>query len=404
MKKVVFIGGVFAKENEGEIIANAKKPVEYSANVFQKKMIVGFRAVESDALSFRVLSAPFIGSFPNACKKFTFKGFQDPQNEYEYVHFNNLWGYRNVSRTKALKKALKAYVKDTAEEKTLIVYSPHTPFLEAAVWAKKKDPKIKICLVVPDLPQYMNLSAKKSLLYRVAKSFDIKKFNKLNRQVDSYVLLTEAMKDSIDTHGQPCRIVEGIVTDEELANGKTLRAQAQKDSAVKTIVYTGKVYEKFGAKGLVDAFRMLPEENYRLVICGDGDAAEYVKGAASEDTRIQFLGQVPAATAKEWTFKADVLVNPRRNDEAYTKYSFPSKNIEYLLSGNPVVAYKLDGMPDVYGEMMRLILDDDKRGLTEAFAEEIRLALSEPYTNAQFEEYAKERLSAKHIAEDILKD
>lgn len=404
MKKVVFIGGVFAKENEGEIIANAKKPVEYSANVFQKKMIAGFRAVESDTLSFRVLSAPFIGSFPNACKKFTFKGFQDPQNEYDYVHFNNLWGYRNISRAKALKKALKAYVKDMAEEKTLIVYSPHTPFLEAAVWAKKKDPKIKICLVVPDLPQYMNLSAKKSLLYRVAKSFDIKKFNKLNRQVDSYVLLTEAMKDSIDTHGQPCRIVEGIVTDEELANGKTLRAQAQKDSSVKTIVYTGKVYEKFGAKGLVDAFRMLTEENYRLVICGDGDAAEYVKGAASEDTRIQFLGQVPAATAKEWTFKADVLVNPRRNDEAYTKYSFPSKNIEYLLSGNPVVAYKLDGMPDVYGEMMRLILDDDKRGLTEAFAEEIRLALSEPYTNAQFEEYAKERLSAKHIAEDILKE
>ena len=404
MKKVVFIGGVFAKENEGEIIANAKKPVEYSANVFQKKMIAGFRAVESDTLSFRVLSAPFIGSFPNACKKFTFKGFQDPQNEYDYVHFNNLWGYRNISRAKALKKALKAYVKDMAEEKTLIVYSPHTPFLEAAVWAKKKDPKIKICLVVPDLPQYMNLSAKKSLLYRVAKSFDIKKFNKLNRQVDSYVLLTEAMKDSIDTHGKPCRIVEGIVTDEELANGKTLRAQAQKDSSVKTIVYTGKVYEKFGAKGLVDAFRMLTEENYRLVICGDGDAAEYVKGAASEDTRIQFLGQVPAATAKEWTFKADVLVNPRRNDEAYTKYSFPSKNIEYLLSGNPVVAYKLDGMPDVYGEMMRLILDDDKRGLTEAFAEEIRLALSEPYTNAQFEEYAKERLSAKHIAEDILKE
>ena len=404
MKKVVFIGGVFAKENEGEILANAKKPVEYSANVFQKKMIAGFRALESDSLSFRVLSAPFIGSFPNACKKFSFKGFQEKQSEYDYVNFNNLWGYRNVSRTRALKKALKSYVKDGADEKTLIVYSPHTPFLEAAVWAKKKDPKIKICLVVPDLPQYMNLSAKKSLLYRVAKSFDIKKFNKLNRQVDSYVLLTEGMKESIDTHGKPCRIVEGIVTEDELANGATLRAQAVKDESVKTVVYTGKVYERFGSKGLIDAFRMLTEENYRLVICGDGDGAEYVKAAAKEDSRICFLGQVPAATAKEWTFKADVLVNPRRNDEEYTKYSFPSKNIEYLLSGNPVVAYKLDGMPDVYKDMMRLIVENDGRGLTEAFAEEIRLALTNDYSNAKFVEYAKARLSAKNIAEDILKE
>lgn len=402
MKKVIFIGGVFAKENEAEILANAKKPVEYSANVFQKKMIDGFRALPAEEVDFRVLSAPFIGSFPNACKKFAFKGFQEPQNEYDYVKFNNLWGYRNISRTKALKKGLKGYVKDGAEEKTLIVYSPHTPFLEAAVWAKKKDPKIKICLVVPDLPQYMNLSAKKSLLYRVAKSFDIRKFNKLNRNVDSYVLLTEAMKDSIDTHGKPCRIVEGIVTEEELANGKALRAEAVKDESVKTVVYTGKVYERFGSKGLVDAFRMLSEENYRLVICGDGDGAEYVKAAAKEDPRILFLGQVPAATAKEWTLKADVLVNPRRNDEAYTKYSFPSKNIEYLLSGNPVVAYKLDGMPAVYGEMMRLICEDDPRGLTEAFAEEIERALTEPYANGIFEEYAKENLSAKRIAADIL--
>ena len=192
------------------------------------------------------------------------------------------------------------------------------------------------------------------------------------------------------------------MTEEELANGKSLIAQAQKDPTVKTVVYTGKLYERFGAKGLVDSFLMLQNPQYRLVICGDGDAAEYVKSAAEKDPRIQWLGQVSAAKAKEWTFKADVLVNPRRNDEEYTKYSFPSKNIEYLLSGNPVVAYRLDGMPKAYGDMMRLVSDGDARGLTEAFAEEIELALSKPYSNAAFETYAKEHLSAKQIALDIL--
>ena len=38
-------------------------------------------------------------------------------------------------------------------------------------------------------------------------------------------------------------------------------------------------------------------------------------------------------------------VNPRQNNEEFTKYSFPSKTMEYLASGVPVVAYKLDGIP-----------------------------------------------------------
>ncbi len=41
--KILFIGGVFAKENENEIIQNTKTYVEYSANIFQEKLIKGFR-------------------------------------------------------------------------------------------------------------------------------------------------------------------------------------------------------------------------------------------------------------------------------------------------------------------------------------------------------------------------
>ena len=33
--KVLFIGGVFAKENEAEIIELSRRPVEFSANTFQ---------------------------------------------------------------------------------------------------------------------------------------------------------------------------------------------------------------------------------------------------------------------------------------------------------------------------------------------------------------------------------
>ena len=36
----------------------------------------------------------------------------------------------------------------------------------------------------------------------------------------------------------------------------------------------------------------------------------------------------------------------------YTKYSFPSKTMEYLLSGIPTVMYKLEGIPDEYNAFL----------------------------------------------------
>ena len=56
--------------------------------------------------------------------------------------------------------------------------------------------------------------------------------------------------------------------------------------------------------------------------------------------------------AKIYIKNAAVLVNPRQNNEEYTKYSFPSKNIDYLMSGNPVVSYRLDGIPNIYEKFL----------------------------------------------------
>ncbi len=87
-----------------------------------------------------------------------------------------------------------------------------------------------------------------------------------------------------------------------------------------------------------------------LVICGKGETENKIKEYTEIDKRIHFLGQVKNEEVLEIQRNALVLVNPRQNIGEYTKYSFPSKNMEYLLSGNPVIAYKLDGIPDEYDE------------------------------------------------------
>lgn len=354
--RILFLGSVFATENEEEVLENSKVAVEYSANNFQKKMIEGFKAVAED---FFVLSAPGIASFPNGYRKMRFKGFSVSQNEYEYVNFNNIWGIRNYSRAKHLKRALKPFVAATEKEKLIVVYSAHTPFLQAAAYAKRKDPMIKICLVVPDLPQYMNLSTKQSLLYRLGKKYDISKFNKLLPIVDSFMFLTEEMNKKLNSLDKPYIVVEGIVNEDELSVESNKSAKNEK-----YIVYAGKLYERFGINNLVRAFERIQEKNYRLILCGAGDSEEFIKAEAQKDKRICFMGQITVDEAKQWVSKADVLVNPRPNNEEYTKYSFPSKNIEYLATGKPVVAYMLDGMSGVYKDLMYVPQDNSIDSLT----------------------------------------
>ena len=350
--KILFLCGFFAKENEEEVLQQARGRIEYSANIFQEKLIHGLQELSVD---YNVISAPFIGSYPNSSSWSTFKGFEILQDQCTYVGFNNIWGIRNLSRAKALKRAIKSFIEADIDRKLIIVYSVHTPFLEAAVYAKKRDPNIKICLIVPDLPEYMNLNQKVSLIYKIGKKYDIGKFYKLNEFVDSYMLLTELMREKVSVRDKPYIVVEGIIDSDIFSKTEQLKHRIKKDKNLKYIVYAGGMNQKYGIRELIESFQALPEKNYRLVLCGRGDLDQYVSEKAKKDSRILALGQIAADSARDWMLKADVLVNPRENNEDYTKYSFPSKNIEYLTTGNPVVAYMLSGMPKIYKDFIYTI-------------------------------------------------
>ena len=114
---------------------------------------------------------------------------------------------------------------------------------------------------------------------------------------------------------------------------------------------------------LLEAFGKIENENLKLVICGFGEAEEIIKEKEKQDSRIVFLGRVDRTDVLALQKNAAVLVNPRQNNEEFTKYSFPSKNLEYLSSGVPLVAYKLDGIPDEYDDFIIYPVDDTEISL-----------------------------------------
>ncbi|WP_053983014.1 glycosyltransferase [Niameybacter massiliensis] len=372
--KVLFLGGVFNENIEKEILKKSKGIIHYAANKLQWNLIDGLLQIND--LELEILSAPFIGAFPKDFSEIKFRGekgiYKDKVNS-NYVTFNNIWGYKNISRKISLIKSLKKFALEKENNKTIIVYSPHTPFLQAAVYAKKIDPSIHICLVVPDLPQFMNLNEKRSLTYDFLKKIDINIFEKHVKNIDSFVLLTEAMKDMLNIGKRPFIVVEGVVNFEIDKNNNAIKEVNQKDDFM-AVVYTGSLNKKFGVINLVQAFNKINLDNVYLKLCGRGDAEDIIKEYASKNERIKFLGQLSNEDAVKLQNLATVLVNPRQNNEEFTKYSFPSKNMEYLLTGKPVIAYKLDGIPDEYDDYFYYVDTDSIESLTNTLEKVLNLS------------------------------
>ena len=153
----------------------------------------------------------------------------------------------------------------------------------------------------------------------------------------------------------------------------------EKDIKTKEIVYTGTLNKKFGIINLIKAFCEINDPDLSLQICGRGDAIEDIKEYLKKDSRIHYLGQLSNDDSIKLQRRATILVNPRPNNEEFTKYSFPIKNMEYLLSGKPVIAFKLDGIPEEYSNYIFYFENNTISAMKDKIIEIINLSEKERF-------------------------
>lgn len=334
----MFINGQIP--NNDFIKDNAIMLMQAAAERFEQAIINGCL---QNGEAIEIVSVPFIGSFPKRFKKMMIPTFNI--DNHLYLGFNNLWGYRNISRFRQLKKYLKKNLKNF-ENKKILLYSPHTPFVKLAKYIKKYCDNTEIVLIVPDLPQYMNLEKKKSFMYRIMKKIDIKVLNSNLKYIDKFIFLTEQMNEIINPYKKPYLIVEGIASLTPSNEFKELQHSKKK------IVYTGKTNLSFGISTLIDAFNLIKDDNVELHIYGTGDGDSYLKTCSQQNAKIYFHGMLPSSEMFDIIQDADILVNPRDNHDDYTKYSFPSKLMDYIATGRPVVCFHLNGIPKEYDSVL----------------------------------------------------
>ena len=228
---------------------------------------------------------------------------------------------------------------------------------KAAVLACKLK-RLKSVVIITDLPEFL-VGKDNPAVQRYRKLFD--KFS-------GYVLLTEEMAAKLGYQDKPYVVIEGQVDSLE-KRGNLEKKQYNK----KIVMYAGIVRKLYGLKILVEGFIKADLPNYELHIYGNGDYADEIDEISKHNNKVKHIPSQPNATIVEKEKRAFLLVNPRPTIEEYTKYSFPSKNMEYMVSGTAVLTTDLPGMPGEYKQYVYLIEDETEEGICTAFKQIAKL-------------------------------
>lgn len=345
---VLFLGRFYPNKILKTISQDTGGKVGFSNHNFEKSLIAGFTS--NSALNFRVITAPMVYSFPHNNKKAFIKKEQYTENgiPVRSTGFCNLVFFNIFSSIYSLVKIIISELKKfDGSTVNIVVNTPNIVHSVALEIAKKfVNKKINTILIIPDVPECITqMDNKRNLKSRIVSI--INTFNAyLSKRYNKYVFLTEAMNDYYNVPKPNYIVMEGLIDRSKFISENTTNYDKE------IILYAGTLRRIFGVMNLIDVFLKGDFANTELWICGSGECASEIENIASESPNIKFFGLVDSSEAIRLQSLATILANPRSSKGEYTKYSFPSKTIEYLLAGKTIIMNRLPGIPKEYDQFL----------------------------------------------------
>lgn len=207
--------------------------------------------------------------------------------------------------------------------------------------------KIPVVGIITDLPG----------VYGVCGSSKRKNVLKRMQMFDSYILLTEQMNELVNPKNKPYLVLEGVCSDQL----PELRSKNDK----KIVMYAGSLWKDIaGIEYLVKGFVKAKLNDSELHLYGTGELVPWIESIQEKFQNVKYCGCVTNDEIVKKQTEAALLVNPRFSNEEFCKYSFPSKTIEYMASGTPVLMTKLPGVPIEYFDYVYTINEETEDGIS----------------------------------------
>ena len=311
-----------------------------------------------------------LNNFPKAQLIFGRKKQKFQNTQMKYIHFINIPFFKEICYFfSTCLKVIKWGIKNRKQNNKYIYANTHYAPVSLGIVLMGKLLKIKKVITFTDLSlfTYSEERIKKMPLYKkiVIRPY-VKLVNKLQQSYDLYVLFSKQMNDIVNPRKKPYLVMEGIYNSDNLNLDKVKKENA--------IAHAGTLNKEVGIDKILDVFSKIEDDNLELWLIGKGDMDETIKKATKKDKRIKFLGFLPNTQVFEHLKRAKLLINLRNPEDIYTRYSFPSKTFEYMVSGTPFFTTKLAGIPKEYYKYLYTIdsynTDDIKNKILEILNEE----------------------------------
>jgi len=140
-------------------------------------------------------------------------------------------------------------------------------------------------------------------------------------------------------------LMEGGIDPEVMgayATQSSMNTWKQQADGKPVLVYSGLLNEVAGIQMLLESLKSL-KEDFVLYITGRGEWQQKVEDVAKQDARVHYLGLLEEKDYLQVLVAADVLINPRNMHLPENKYNFPSKIMDYLATGKPILSTKFSG-------------------------------------------------------------
>lgn len=303
---------------------------------------------------------------------------------------------RILSRSFFIKRIIKEYKKEEPNGIVVIDALCASAYNISKI-AKKQ--KIKVVSIVTDLRGDIVKSG--SIKTKIKSTIRNKQFYGQFKYTDYLIILADAMSKKIPYKNSKVSVLNGIC-DYEIKKDTQPIEKFDK----KVVLYTGEIRKMYGIHNLVEAFIGLERNDAELWLYGKGfhfypELQETIKN----NPNVKYMGVRPNADIVIAQKRATLLVNPRltKGYGSYIKYSFPSKNIEYMISGTPVITTKLPAISRDYDEHLFYFEDESVEGMKKVLSSCLDMSSDEmKQKGSKAREFIFNKLNNKKVTDDIL--
>jgi glycosyltransferase involved in cell wall biosynthesis len=186
----------------------------------------------------------------------------------------------------------------------------------------------------------------------------------LQRQIiprfDGILLQSRAIADEL-AHGRHVCQINGGILGEWFAEA----TQARPSGKPFRVVLAGSLEPYNGVDIVLQAFSDLGDD-FELIVAGKGSAVDRVSQAAAKNPRITYAGVLGFDALIDLYRSADLLLNVRLTQAIDTRYFFPSKLMELLASGVPVLSTRSADIVSEFGSLPYFLSEETPQAVAEA--------------------------------------